>query len=79
MLFNYLNNKKLLNEVYNICHFKDKDIKVEEFKQCISELETISFILEHIQEKWAIFMFYNIQNAPFSVFLCLFTLTKEVV
>lgn len=27
------------------------DIEVEEFKHCVSELETIIFILEHIQEK----------------------------
>ena len=27
------------------------DIDVEEFKHCVSELETIIFILEHIQEK----------------------------
>ena len=26
-------------------------IEVEEFKHCISELETTNFILEHIQEK----------------------------
>ena len=29
----------------------EADIGVEEFKHCISELETIIFILEHIQEK----------------------------
>ena len=29
----------------------EADIEVEEFKHCISELETIIFILEHIQEK----------------------------
>lgn len=29
----------------------EADIKVEEFKHCISELETTNFILEHIQEK----------------------------
>lgn len=29
----------------------EADIEVEEFKHCISELETTNFILEHIQEK----------------------------
>ena len=29
----------------------EADIKVEEFKHCVSELETTDFILEHIQEK----------------------------
>ena len=29
----------------------ETDIEVEEFKHCVSELETIIFILEHIQEK----------------------------
>ena len=29
----------------------EADIEVEEFKHCVSELETIIFILEHIQEK----------------------------
>ena len=29
----------------------EADIGVEEFKHCVSELETIIFILEHIQEK----------------------------
>ena len=29
----------------------EADIEVEEFKHCISELETTIFILEHIQEK----------------------------
>lgn len=29
----------------------EADIEVEEFKHCVSELETTIFILEHIQEK----------------------------
>ena len=29
----------------------EADIEVEEFKHCVSELETTNFILEHIQEK----------------------------
>lgn len=29
----------------------ESDIEVEEFKHCVSELETTKFILEHIQEK----------------------------
>ena len=29
----------------------ETDIEVEEFKHCVSELETIIFIFEHIQEK----------------------------
>ena len=29
----------------------EADIEVEEYKHCISELETVIFILEHIQEK----------------------------
>ena len=29
----------------------ESDIEVEEFKNCVSEIETIIFILEHIQEK----------------------------
>ena len=29
----------------------EADIEVEEFKHCISEVETTIFILEHIQEK----------------------------
>ena len=42
LLVNNYNNKKLLNEVYNICHFKDKDIKVEEFKYILKTIDLFS-------------------------------------
>lgn len=32
-------NKQLINEVYNICHFKDDDEKVKEFKFVLKQLD----------------------------------------